>query len=215
MPIDYNTSVQQNELLVWHALEETSFFELALTLTPLQQHSLRHQYRHVQAKRDWLASRYALQLLCGQPCSCFYKDTAGKLRVPNTPFYYSLSHSGNFVASAQSIKAVGIDVQIPSAKLAHIAPKYIVPEVLNMLQQQPEHYLDYLHFYWGIKEAIFKAYGRGQVKYKEHLHLIPFSANNEGYTLARLQKPQTEQWYKIFYKKTANYYLCAAFALED
>ncbi len=212
MPIDYQLQQNDTQLLIWQSRETEAFFQEALALLPSQAEQLQG-YRHATARLDWLASRHALQLLCGQHCSVFYKDAVGKLRVPNTPFYYSISHSGAFVAAIQALQPVGIDVQISNAKLARIAHKYIAPDVLAMLQAMPEQYQDYLHFYWGIKEALFKAYGQGQVNFIHHLHLVPFSASSQGYTLARLQKPQTEAWYKIFYKKTEDYYLCAAVAL--
>ncbi|MGH1335735.1 MAG: 4'-phosphopantetheinyl transferase family protein [Aureispira sp.] len=213
MPIHYQQQQQQTQFLVWEQLESIHFFQQALALSPQQQEELNAKYRHAPARLDWLASRYALQRLCGQHCSSFYKDAAGKLRVPNDPFYYSISHSGIYVAAIQAATTVGVDVQIPNAKLARIAHKYIAPNVLTMIKQPAAHYQDYLHYYWGIKEALFKAYGQGQVNFIDHLHVLPFFPHSEGHTLARLQKPKEEAWYKIFYKKTANYYLCVAIAL--
>lgn len=215
MPIHYHQQQQQTQLLVWEHSEPAHFFEQALELPLLQQEQLNAKYSHDAARLDWLASRYVLQQLSGQHCSSFYKDVAGKLRVPDNPFYYSISHSGAYVAVVQAATTVGVDVQIPNAKLTRIAHKYIAPPVLSMLQETPDAYPDYLHYYWGIKEALFKAYGQGQVNFIEHLHILPFAPTLEGYTLARLQKPNEESWYKIFYKKTANYYLCAAIALGD
>lgn len=213
MPIDYQTQQPNSQLLVWEHTEPASFFQQALALTPSQQEYLNTTFKHAPARLDWLASRHALQLLCGQHCSSFYKDRAGKLRVPDNPFYYSISHSGLYVAAVQAGKTVGIDVQVPNAKLTRIAHKYIAPVVLTMLQQCPEHYQDYLHYYWGIKEALFKAYGKGKVNFIEHLQILPFPAQAEGHTLACLKKPTEEAWFRVFYKKTAAYYLCVAVAL--
>lgn len=213
MPIHYHHQQPQRTLLVWEQTEPEQFFQQALVLAPAQQDFLQQRYSNAAARLDWLASRHTLQLLCGQHCSVFYKDQAGKLRVPNSPFYYSISHSGTYVAVVQATTTAGVDVQIPNAKLARIAHKYIAPEVLSFLKDNPAHYQDYLHYYWGIKEALFKAYGKGQVNFIDHLHLLPFAAQAEGQTLACLKKPQEEAWYKIFYKKTADYYLCVAIAL--
>lgn len=221
MPIHYKEKLPPVQILVWNHTEPEKFFQQALVLNPMQQEKLDQQYKHVTARLDWLASRHALQLLCGQHCSSFYKDTAGKLRVSCNPFYYSISHSGTYVAAVQAATTVGVDIQIPSSKLSRIAHKYIAPTVLSLLQTSPSQYQDYLHYYWGIKEALFKAYGRGQVNFIEHLHILPFEAKDQGYTLGRLQKPPSpsssigeETWYKIFYKKTTDYYLCLAIALQ-
>jgi phosphopantetheinyl transferase len=213
MPIHYQIQQTPIQLLVWQQTEAAAFFWQQLALERPQQQEILQKYRHSSARLDWLASRYALQLLCGQSVASFYKDKAGKLRVADNPFYYSISHSGNFVAAVQAPQTVGVDIQIPNTKLTRIAHKYIAPQTLAMLYAQPEQQQDYLHYYWGIKEALFKAYGKGQVNFIQHLHIIPFEASTEGTTLARLQKPTEEAWYKIFYKKTADYYLCAAVAL--
>lgn len=214
MPIHYQTQQSLAQILVWEHTEPTSFFEKALALNTSQQEYLNTTFKHAPARLDWLASRHALQLLCGQHCSTFYKDAAGKLRVSDNPFYYSISHSGAYVAAVQASSEVGIDVQTPNAKLARIAHKYIAPSVLSMLQQAPEHYQDYLHYYWGIKEALFKAYGKGKVNFIHHLHILPFAPKAEGYTLARLQKPTEEAWFRVFYKKIGEYYLCVAVGLD-
>ncbi|MFK7799351.1 MAG: 4'-phosphopantetheinyl transferase superfamily protein [Aureispira sp.] len=213
MPIHYQIQQTPIHLLVWQQTEAEHFFWQALALDEVQQQQLLRKYRHPSARLDWLSSRHALQLLCGQSIASFYKDTAGKLRVADNPFYYSISHSGTFVTAIQAPQTVGVDIQIPNPKLTRIAHKYIAPKTLEMLYAQTEEQQDYLHYYWGIKEALFKAYGKGQVNFIHHLHIIPFEATIEGTTLARLQKPTEETWYKIFYKKTTDYYLCAAVAL--
>lgn len=210
MPLDdqYQLWTAPNQVLIWKATETATFFEQQLPLSTAAQLALAQRYTHAHSRRDWMASRYALQQLCGQHCSCFYKDAAGKLRVPNTPLYFSISHSGLFAAAIQSTTPVGIDIQVPNAKLQRIAHKYIAPNVLDQLRKSP-HYIDYLHYYWGIKEALFKAYGKGQVNFIEHLHLLPFPALEQGYTHAQLIKSTERHAYVVFYKKTIDYYLCA------
>lgn len=211
MPLNdqYSPWAAPSQVVVWEATEPAAFFEQKLPLSPTEQRTLAQRYPHTHARRDWMASRYALQQLCGQHCSSFYKDTAGKLRVPNTPLHYSISHSGAFAAAIQSNTPVGIDVQIPNSKLQRIAHKYIEPAVLEQLKSSVD-YIDYLHYYWGIKEALFKAYGKGRVNFIDHLHLLPFPASTQGHTYAQLIKPDEQHSYTVFYKKTADYYLCVA-----
>lgn len=209
MPLDYEHRPWglPSFVIVWAVTESASFFEAELPLSEREREHLIRRYANAKARLDWMASRYALQRLCGQHCSVFYKDAAGKLRVPNTPLYFSISHSGGFVAALQGPTSVGIDVQVPTPKLARIAHKYIAPEVLAAIQNHPQ-YTDYLHYYWGIKEALFKAYGKGQLNYIQHLYLLPFEAASSGQTLAIVQKNQERLCYRVFYKKTPNYYLC-------
>lgn len=198
-------------LLVWARTEAADFFNTHLPLSEKEQEDLALRYPHPNARLDWMSSRYTLQQLCGQHCSRFYKDAAGKLRVPDTPLYFSISHSGTYTAAIQAPMPTGIDIQVPTPKLARIAHKYIATEVLDSIRDLPE-YEDYLHYYWGIKEALFKAYGKGRVNYIEHLRLVPFEAKAEGRTWGMLYKPDEQQQFEVFYKKTEDYYLCAVCA---
>ena len=215
MPLhdQYRPWTAPSHLLVWQATEPAAFFESQLPLSLPEQQQLLKRYPHPHARLDWLASRYTLQQLCGQHCSKFYKDTAGKLRVPNTPLHFSISHSGGYVTAVQAAAPTGIDLQVPSPKLLRIAHKYVAPSVLERIQPTTN-YVDYLHYYWGIKEALFKAYGKGRVNFIQHLQILPFEASTEGRTLAWLQKPHERQQFEVFFKKTTDYYLCAACALE-
>lgn len=207
MPIITTYQQANFELLVWEITEALDFWKQELQLSPKQLSILQQKYSNPQALQQWLASRCGLQVLFKTSHLNFTKDQLGKLKILDHPYYPSLSHSGSYIAAAKSLHSIGIDLQIPSPKLERIAAKYIATETLTRLEKSPN-YIDYLHLYWGIKEALFKAYGLGKVNYIQHLHIQPFEFNKKGYTTATIAKPNFEANYQVFYEKTANYYLC-------
>ncbi|BDS13701.1 4'-phosphopantetheinyl transferase family protein [Aureispira anguillae] len=207
MPILLKYQQSNFELLIWQIIESSSSLEQQLQLPKNQSLLLQKKYSHSEAWQQWLASRCGLQELFNTSYLNFQKNKLGKLELIDQSFQLSISHSGNYISVAKSKQPIGIDLQVPSPKLERIAAKYIAPKVLSTLKNSP-YYIDYLHLYWGIKEALFKAYGQGQVNFIQHLHISPFAISRQGTTTAKIIKPAFEATYKVFYEKTSNYYLC-------
>lgn len=207
MPIIKTYPFTTFELFVWNIIEPASFFVEALDLTINELDLLHQKYKNPIAFQQWLASRCALQKLFNCSYQAFQKDNLGKLSLEDSDHHLSISHSDAYVAVVKSKQAVGVDIQVPNPKLERIAGKYIAKDLLTILQKSP-HYIDYLHVYWGIKEALFKAYGLGKVDFIKHLHINAFELNSKGNTRATVRKQNFQANYQVFYEKTANYYLC-------
>lgn len=200
------------ELLVWEITESPTYFVAELGLLEEDLGELQQKYKNADALIQWLASRCALQKLFQKSYKQFQKDANGKLFL-EAGNYLSVSHSTPYIAVAKSPYPTGIDIQIKNPKLQLIAHKYIALDLLNKFKIS-ENYSDYLHLYWCIKEALFKAYSLGQVNFIEHLHIAPFEIQNEGWTEAKIIKPNFEGKYKVFYQKREDYYLCVVTKLE-
>jgi len=68
--------------------------------------------------------------------------------------------------------------------------------------------IEHLHVYWGAKEALYKAYGRKKIDFKEHLHVKPFQYNlRSGRTTAKIEKGDLKMNFKVYYKKIKSYIL--------
>ena len=195
------------ELLVWDITESIYFFIEKLSLSPEYVEELNQNFKHHNSLLQWLASRYLLQYLFNRPFTDFIKNKKGKLEIKDNSWNLSISHSLNKVAVVRSQKKIGIDIQVLTPKLIRIAPKYIDIITLKKLQST-QFYNDYLHIYWGVKEALFKAFGLGQVNFIEHLHIDPFVFQQEGETTAEVIKNNFEINYRVFYQKKEDYYLC-------
>lgn len=207
MPIQTHKHYPAFELLVWEVEEPIEFFLSTLQLTTKEVKLAQGKYTNPNALLDWASSRCALQALFKQPMRAFKRDAKGKLFLPHQSDHLSISHSGNYAGAVRAEVPVGIDIQVPTPKLARIASKYIDATLLAFLEKHP-HYIDYLHVYWGIKEALFKAYGQGELRYIEHLHIEPFDWQDEGTLRAKIEKPDFKATYQVVYQKTINYYLC-------
>ncbi|WMX15979.1 MULTISPECIES: 4'-phosphopantetheinyl transferase superfamily protein [unclassified Aureispira] len=207
MPILQTYQSPAFEILIWNVTEPLHFFAELLELTNNELLLLQQKYSNPLAFQQWLASRCGLQELFHTSYRNFQKNALGKLELQTQALELSISHSGAYIAVAKSKQAIGIDLQIPTPKLERIASKYIAKDLLAVLQKSPQ-YIDYLHIYWGIKEALFKAYALGKVDFIRHLHISPFEITSKGSTTAVIRKPNFEASYQVFYEKTLNYYLC-------
>jgi phosphopantetheinyl transferase len=207
MPILQTYQFSTFEVLIWNVIEPLPFFMEALELTNSELDVLEQKYSNPIALQQWMASRCGLQQLFKTSHRAFKKNETGKLELEDKRFQLSVSHSDSYIAVAKSKQAIGLDLQVPTPKLERIASKYIAAELLVELQKST-YYVDYLHIYWGIKEALFKAYGLGKVDFIKHLHIEPFDNTLKGNTRATIIKPNFKASYQVFYEKTANYYLC-------
>lgn len=194
------------ELLVWKIVETPAYFAAQLQISDAELLALQQNYKNPDALLLWLASRWSLQELFNCSYKDFQKDANGKLFLDEQK-QLSISHSNPYVAVVKSSMPIGIDIQIPNPKLRKIAPKYIETSALLEIQNS-NHYTDYLQLYWSIKESLFKAYGLGQVDFIKHLHIEPFIFQSQGWTTAKIIKPNFEGNYKVFYQKQEDYYLC-------
>lgn len=199
---------------IWEVKEPMVFFEQELALTATKKSQLEQNYTNEAARINWMSSRYLLQQLTKKPYTALERTAAGKLILPHTNQHISISHSGNWIAVIVAHQAVGIDIQIPTPKLKKIASKYIGGERLKLLQIESQFYEDYLHYYWGIKEALFKAYGLGQIDYRQYLKIEHFPFSEVGSTKALVCKSDFEGKYQVFYQKTKDYYLCISLNIE-
>ena len=205
--IDSSNSLFNSLLWKAGASEQELIHTLALSSEIVVQ--LKQKYKHTSAWMDWLHSRNALQLLLQQNPLTLEKDVNGKMLHPIPNRYLSLSHCTGWAIAVESEQAIGVDIQTYSSKLARIATKYIPMEQLEILEVQPN-YQDYLHLHWGIKEALFKLYGKGQLDYKKHLLIEPFEIQTKGQLNAKIRKTDVSISCHIDYVKAEDYYLCIA-----
>ena len=149
---------------------------------------------------EWLASRYLLHELSGRSerADCL-KDEFGKPYLVGSEYQISLSHSHGLAAVIAAPQAVGIDIQLEVPKIERIAHKYMRPAEMDSLSE--ERRITHLHLYWGAKEALFKAYGRKEVDFKQHLFNKPFSlVGDSGSFQGQLIKPTIQQSFQLSYR---------------
>ncbi len=152
MPLVYYRSLQNAEIALWKATEDTAFFKDKLKdqdfpIDPAE------SIKHPEKVHQWYASRYLL---------CEIYPAAIQLYADRKPFLFngpeiSFSHSLDVVAVQISHYKSGIDVQWADPKLKVISNKFLSFNDLDIIKTTDE--LISLSIIWSIKEAVFKYYG--------------------------------------------------------
>ncbi len=98
----------------------------------------------------------SLKKLGVKSCNFEFKyDENGKPFLEGCPLYFSLSHSGDFVAVAISDKLVGVDIQ-EMREVNYDSRKLVFNEEDEKLFQKSQNQKDAFYSLWTIKEAVFK-----------------------------------------------------------
>ena len=162
---------------------------------------------------EWLASRYLVQVMTGWAFK-IEKDGFGKPILADKNYHISISHSKDFTAAIIGTESVGIDIQYITPRLEGIARRVMNESKFKMLHT--DNRLEHLHVYWGAKEAMFKAYGKGALDFRKNILIEPFLYENteggdNGHAFhGEVQKDDFESDYILFYKKIDNYILVYA-----
>ena len=164
--IEHNTSIG-----VWHIEEPPQFFIEALQLDENEQAYLATMKSH--RRKEWLTSRYLADKLCGGHCRIkIIKDKYGKPNLEDNTHYISISHSRDRVAVIRSNVPVGIDVQHEEEKIVRIHKKFIHQNEITQLDNTA--LIPSYHIFWGAKESMYKAYGKRELDFRQHMPIYPF-----------------------------------------
>lgn len=207
MPLIYDKKLEHcnTRIVVWEATEPTSFFIEALQLSDDELDKLNGLKPH--RKTEWLTSRYLCQVIDDNICRrLIVKDEHNKPSIQDSRKHISLSHSRNRAAVIISDVRVGIDIQRQEDKISRIQHKFISLEEHEHIDN--DHIDDSYHIFWGAKECMYKAYGKRQIEFKEHMHLYPFKYYNPKLEIKGwLRKNNINQSYDIHTDKIDDYYL--------
>jgi 4'-phosphopantetheinyl transferase len=161
---------------IWEVTEPIAFFEDKIALFEAE----RLEISSLPAKRrmEWMATRFLLHEITAQtermPC---LKDAFGKPYLEGDEQFISLSHSGCFAAAIRSTMPSGIDIQVMNADIMRLAPKF-----MNDTEIRRKPVLDvraYCYMIWSAKEAMYKAYGKKEIDFREHMTVTSFDCHNE------------------------------------
>lgn len=156
---------------------------------------------HNRRRREWLIVRILLQQLLGQSVSLTY-HAFGKPLLPKSLGHISISHSTTHIAVfLHPSQAIGIDIENVRPKVAKIAHKFLSPT--ELLPIAPDDYWIYT-LYWSAKESLFKLYGKGNVDFKQHLHILQQPVSTpptlKGQLLTQITLPNYQKKLTVFYQ---------------
>ena len=154
---------------IWKRDESISYFLENMSLD-LQEISQIYGLLHTRIL-EWLSSRYLLKLILGKDNTfVFLKDQFGKPYISGSSKFVTLSHSGKWIAAAVSDLPVGIDIEKLSNKVVKVKDKFVSD--LDVLKNEGEEEEIFLSRLWTIKEAVYKAYGKKELIFKDQIRLL-------------------------------------------
>lgn len=179
MPLFYQHNINQfTKLAVWRINEPESFF--------MSQVSLQREITHPHKRLQHLAGRYLLRFLFPDfPYGLIQIASTKKPYLPGDAYHFSISHCGDYAAAiVSSSQRVGIDIEIPTIKVARIRHKFLHAIEWEAIETSHakgtaedvalnEALVRQLTLLWSAKEAVFKWYGHGEVDFSEHIRLQP------------------------------------------
>jgi phosphopantetheinyl transferase len=203
--IRHNQLVPEGEMGIWNISESESWFLDQLLLYP---HELR-QLSIIKGRRrvEWLAARQLVHQMSGRLTrGAFIKDEHGKPHLDKSSWEISISHSHGLAAAIASPVRCGIDIQFTVPKITRLAHKFLRPEERDSIVA--EHELDQIHFFWGAKEALYKAYGRKKLEFIDHIHITPFEyLGPQGQTSGKVVKDGEIIPFQIHYERSPDGYM--------
>jgi phosphopantetheinyl transferase len=178
VPIFFQHQINETTRLGIWKIEETEDFFLGNV-------PLRKEVTHPRKRLQHLAGRFLLQFLFPDfPYELIRIADTRKPYLPDEQYHFSISHCGDYAAAiVSSDQRVGIDIEIPSAKVERIRDKFLsrgesselrihYPEIITQNSEL-------LTLLWSAKESVFKWYGDGKVDFRQHIQLRKIHEGDE------------------------------------
>lgn len=216
MPLSLHHAIEPvGEIGIWDIEEPEDWFLGRLGLRAPEA----AQFRNLKGRRrlEWLAARQLVHQMSGRgERALFQKDEHGKPYLEDSPFQISISHSHDKAAAIAAPDIVGIDIQHWVPKIERLAKRFLNPSELEQLATDPGERLFQLHVLWGAKESLYKAYGRRQLDFCQHMAVGPVDCKSrEGKVRGQVSKEAYQQQFSIAYRSIGSYILVYAIAGPD
>lgn len=157
---------------VWKIGEEEGFFRKRVNIDP----GVHHPHKRLQH----FAGRYLLvELFPELPVHEIRKLDSRKPYIPGNPYYFSISHCGDFAAAIVSTREhVGIDIENVQPKIGRVAHKFLAEREQQFISGIRR--LEHQTVCWSAKEAVYKWYGLGGLDFKANMQLQAFPLQQAG-----------------------------------
>lgn len=190
---------------IWRIEETPDYFlnRMNITESSLEKIAKMNERR----KTEWLAARHLLQQMLGEHVFC-YSDEFGKPILQDSERHLSISHSRGLATVVVSNQSIGVDIQEIAPKIKRIAHKFMRTEETESLTEA--NYVKHLHIYWGAKEALYKAYGKKKLDFRQHILVKPFYYLPKGNTTGKVVKGDYNTNFNIYFEEIESHYLVFA-----
>ena len=180
------------ELFIWKITEEIVFFEGVLEAVGFDLDITKEW--HPKRRKEWLTARFLIHHYSAEEVGSLTVDENGKPHFPSGMTCISISHSKDLVGILLHEKEVGIDIQVATETIHRTAKKHCASNDYEKLgPYYTNHQIE--RVVWSMKEAVYKAYGRGKLRYIEDIMLLEADVSSKGKIL-NLQVDKEGQIYK-------------------
>lgn len=169
MPLTYIKTTPDYTIAIWQVTEDLELLSQKLTIDQRTAITLKTCKDH--RRRELIGTRHLLNYMLADTVT-ITKSDHGRPMIEEFPdLHLSLSHSGDSTAIMLSKRheRIGIDIQIHRENITKLALKFMTPTEVASTSMAQQHY------YWGIKESVFKAWSQGGVDFKKMIKITPFT----------------------------------------
>ena len=207
MPVEKKYTIdRQITAGIWYISESEEYFR---DHTPSQDIIKADNIGNPRLRLQWLAVRLCLRSILENQSILIESDDYGKPHVTEGDVHISLSHSHEKVAASFGHINHGIDIQFTHDNIARIAQKFVNKKEYGWIDDPGNN--DMHHLIWSGKEALYKAYGKKELDFKEHIRIQPFDFIPETITTGQIKKDGFEKEYNIWFNRLDDYYLSCAY----
>ncbi len=112
------------------------------------------------------------------PSKTIVKDEFGKPFLEPSDIHINYSHAGDYLLWGEHAQfPIGVDLESKRPQLERIATKFCSERELDELSGDR---LEGLLAIWTCKEAMYKAYGKKEVDYRDRFYVLPFELREQG-----------------------------------
>lgn len=192
--------------VIWSSKEDESFFRATLESAGLPM--ARISEWHPKRQKEWMSGRYLVSEFMDEDITTLSVDEHGKPSFKDCDYNFSISHTKGLVGLLYHTAPIGLDIQITTDKIGRIAHKFCTDIEYDILGDHFDEKASQ-HLIWGLKEAVFKAYGKGSLSYKKHIFIESYTDNASGKrAVVRLQKEGVNRSYQAKVSMIGPYYVC-------
>ena len=214
MPLIYSEKEKRfGKLVLWKMKEDLDFFKSQISLSESQAEGIKQWQPNRQ--KEWCAARFLLNEYFGITLDDTETDSLGKVHLVDKEDHISISHSDQLVGVQYNKRPVGVDIQIQTEKIQRIASRFCADcdyEIMSKFYGKEESEL----YLWSLKESVYKAYGQGNVSYRDEIRAVRFINDNRHRILLKLTRnTEPDQYYLGRLRMLGNYCLTQVIESQD
>jgi phosphopantetheinyl transferase len=206
MPIVWSQNLaEKGKIAIWEISETDQ--ELYNMLQLDEKEEQHFQTLSKARQKQWLGSRVLLRtLLQTEEHIELIIDEHRKPFLNNFPFEIAISHANHLAAVIiYEGKKVGVDIEKISERILKIKNKFLSSEELNFIAAANE--LEQLHVCWGVKESLFKLYGKGSLPFIDGIKIAAFEYDKTVEVAANIAIPAYQANFNVQYLKYEDFML--------